>query len=185
MRKNRFEIKYIFPLEKLDQLLKYIDPFMEFDHYIDTASRVGFYQVSSVYFDSKNFEYYWSHLEGYPSRRKMRLRKYSYKNKNFYFWEIKNKIILSMQKYRLKIDANWLEKQPANEDFNQFCDALVSQYSHNDISDMIYFDVLDLKIRPVLNVTYKSSIVVENVHRQISLTVGTYLLIAAMIAHRL
>ncbi|MBU1122249.1 MAG: VTC domain-containing protein [Candidatus Omnitrophica bacterium] len=58
MRRERFEIKYYFSLVQLDELIRFIQPFMVLDKYSDCRDKVGSYKISSLYFDSDHFDFY-------------------------------------------------------------------------------------------------------------------------------
>jgi len=155
MRRERFEIKYCFPLEKLDQLIAFIQPFMKLDKYSDNRDKIGSYKVSSLYYDSPAFDFYRTHLEGYQSRRKVRVRRYSSLNQGDYFLEIKNKTLFSTNKYRIKFDRNLLKKAAQLRDFNQLFELFLKKHEGNWISEMVHFDVTTLKIKPVVFISYK------------------------------
>lgn len=71
-RFNRFELKYILPVARcarlMDELREQISP----DQHGGTAG----YPVVSLYYDSPDFECFWTKIEGIKYRRKVRLRIY-------------------------------------------------------------------------------------------------------------
>jgi SPX domain protein involved in polyphosphate accumulation len=155
MRRERFEIKYYFPLVRLDELIRFIKPFMVIDEYSNYQDRIGSYRISSLYFDSKQFDFYRTHVEGYQSRRKIRVRKYEYLKKSHYFLEIKNKVLFLSNKYRIKIDNSLLRRGIKVGDFNQLCRLILDEYSNNQIAEIVSFDMLTLKIKPVIIISCK------------------------------
>jgi VTC domain len=71
-RFNRFELKYIIPGAVRDLLLPTIREHMTVDSYaVD-----GTYLISSMYYDSPQFDCYRSKIDGIKYRRKVRIRSY-------------------------------------------------------------------------------------------------------------
>ena len=96
----RFEIKYIVPVTKLDNLREMLKPFVRPDKYIIDRNRRS-YTVRSVYFDTPDLLYYREKIEGVPHRLKLRIRTYnSEAQKSKVFFEIKRKHRIPMTKNR-------------------------------------------------------------------------------------
>ncbi|MFH1778275.1 MAG: polyphosphate polymerase domain-containing protein [Candidatus Omnitrophota bacterium] len=154
MKQERFEVKYHFPLDRLEELIAFIKPFMVLDRYSDQSGMIGAYKVQSLYLDSKNLDFYRTHLEGYQSRRKIRIRKYTHMKRSHYFLEIKNKLFFNTNKLRIKLDNDLLKQTTKHRDFNCLCELFLEKYSENKIAEIIHFDILTLKIIPVVFITY-------------------------------
>lgn len=69
---NRFELKYLVPVERIpelrDELRRRMDP--------DPHSPPGGYSVWSCYYDTTDLRFYWEKIEGLRFRRKLRVRHY-------------------------------------------------------------------------------------------------------------
>lgn len=97
------------------------------------------YRVSSVYYDSKNLDFYWEKIDGESIRRKLRLRFYGdpkspdQLDEQIFFLELKHRIKNSVGKERVRLttegalailaDANELEhlrKYVAEQDQSQY-----------------------------------------------------------------
>ena len=83
---ERFEIKYLLSAEQYLLIKKYLQELME----LDIHSQQGGYWITSLYFDSPNWQYYYDKLAGLEERRKVRLRFYQHSLQRI-FWEIKEK----------------------------------------------------------------------------------------------
>lgn len=69
---NRFELKYLVPVDKLPAIKEELHARMEHDPY---AGEKG-YPVWSVYYDTPGLRFYWEKIEGLKFRRKLRIRRY-------------------------------------------------------------------------------------------------------------
>ena len=70
---NRFELKYLLHREEAENFKSNIAKQLQPDQYGDGA---GTYVVSSLYFDSVDYRFYWEKKEGIKFRRKLRIRHY-------------------------------------------------------------------------------------------------------------
>ncbi|MBN2527036.1 MAG: polyphosphate polymerase domain-containing protein [Deltaproteobacteria bacterium] len=101
-RFNRYELKYIIPIEVRDRLiedmLKNVQP--------DPYSGMDGYPLVSLYYDSPDLECYWNKIEGIKFRRKLRLRIYPanpIETTTKGMVEIKQRINRTVQKKRVKM----------------------------------------------------------------------------------
>ncbi|BDH67949.1 VTC domain-containing protein [Streptomyces sp. PLM4] len=69
---NRFELKYLVPVEQAAQIRDELAERME----RDAHSPVGGYGVWSLYYDTPQLRFYWEKIEGLKFRRKLRIRHY-------------------------------------------------------------------------------------------------------------
>jgi len=102
-RFNRYELKYVVHATAYRALVEDLKHFMVPDPYGDVD---GFYRVTSLYYDSPDYQFYRSKVEGLKYRRKLRLRIYpgtdiSKVTKGF--CEIKQRINRTVQKRRLTL----------------------------------------------------------------------------------
>ncbi|MZD10425.1 VTC domain-containing protein [Streptomyces sp. SID5785] len=69
---NRFELKYLVPVDQAAEIRDELAERMDTDPY----SPVGGYGVWSLYYDSPQLRFYWEKIEGLKFRRKLRIRHY-------------------------------------------------------------------------------------------------------------
>ena len=70
---NRFELKYLLPIEAAGTFRHELSAYLKPDSYGDGE---GHYVVSSLYYDSPGYRFYWEKMEGIKFRRKLRIRHY-------------------------------------------------------------------------------------------------------------
>lgn len=101
---NRFELKYIVSLETAEKLKKEILKYAKRDSY---GGESGKYWLSSLYYDSPKFKYYWEKIDGLRYRKKLRIRWYEDENglndDSIVFLEIKQRVDRVIQKRRIPI----------------------------------------------------------------------------------
>lgn len=98
---NRFELKYILSLEQVENLkkdlLKYVVP--------DKHWKSGSYILSSLYYDTTDYRFYWEKIEWLKFRRKLRVRRYvtdePFTNDSMVYVEIKQRVDRVTQKRRV------------------------------------------------------------------------------------
>lgn len=69
---NRYELKYLVPVEAVDSLRDEMAERMDRDPH----APAGGYGVWSVYYDTAHLRFYWEKIEGLKFRRKLRIRHY-------------------------------------------------------------------------------------------------------------
>ncbi|MFB7993288.1 polyphosphate polymerase domain-containing protein [Streptomyces sp. NPDC056002] len=69
---NRFELKYLVPVDQAAEIRHELAERMDADLY----SPVGGYGVWSLYYDTPQLRFYWEKIEGLKFRRKLRIRHY-------------------------------------------------------------------------------------------------------------
>lgn len=99
---NRFELKYLIPIDVIPLLEEVISKNMIPDKYGDEAGR---YALSSLYYDTPSYHFYWEKIEWLRFRRKVRIRSYEtidkLKDDDNVFVEIKQRIDRVTQKRRV------------------------------------------------------------------------------------
>lgn len=75
---QRFEFKYLLPVELADILIPKLLKYMEWDPYVAEIPTKQ-YQVASLYYDSAGLACYYEKLAGVEKRKKLRLRVYDQK----------------------------------------------------------------------------------------------------------
>ena len=99
---NRFELKYLIPLKTAEAFKKALGAFLVPDQHGGSA---GSYPLTSLYYDSPDFKFYWQKVEGIKFRRKLRIRVYgemaSLTPQTPVFVEIKQRLDRVTQKRRI------------------------------------------------------------------------------------
>ena len=102
---NRFELKYIISASLRDTLLPVIQASMDPDPQGDN----GIYDITSLYYDSRNYQFFRSKVDGIKYRRKVRMRTYGDLTSSLdrlVMVEIKQRINRTTQKRRLALPLN-------------------------------------------------------------------------------
>ena len=107
---EKFEYKYRVPSELLPELRARMQPFVEFDSYMNMGGPSG-YTVRSIYFDTPKFDYFHEKVDGIKMRKKIRIRGYNeYNPENIIFLEIKRKNERTISKNRAPLNYQYLSK---------------------------------------------------------------------------
>jgi hypothetical protein len=98
----RYERKYLVPNSAMNQLRKRLLPFVHADkNTLPTPESNPQYTVRSIYFDSRNLDFYTEKIEGLLLRRKFRIRGYNnFEPGSKVVFEIKRKIENKIKKHR-------------------------------------------------------------------------------------
>lgn len=100
---NRFELKYLLPFDVAADLKQELTKYMTKDVY----GKNGKYTLSSLYYDSDDYRFYWEKVEGIKFRRKLRIRRYvddkPFTNDSTVFLEIKQRVDRVTQKRRFPL----------------------------------------------------------------------------------
>ncbi|EXG82444.1 polyphosphate polymerase domain-containing protein [Cryptosporangium arvum] len=100
---NRYEIKYLVPVDRLDDLRDEFHSRMDADSHGGSAG----YGVWSVYYDTTDLRFYWEKIEGLRFRRKLRVRHYGDRSTidddTTVFVEIKQRVNRVTQKRRVAL----------------------------------------------------------------------------------
>jgi hypothetical protein len=149
-RFNRYELKYLIHASEYRRLVKDLENFMSPDPHGDVD---GFYRVTSLYYDSPDFQCYRAKMDGLLYRRKLRLRIYPGNNilevkKGFV--EIKQRMNRTVQKRRIILplsEAKALCHGDLQREFDDPQDAAVA-------SEVTYL-VKAARLRPTCIVSYR------------------------------
>jgi hypothetical protein len=94
---NRYEVKYLVATRRVPELLAELGPYLVRDkHWEDDWG----YSISSVYWDTEDFRFFWEKIEGSKYRRKLRFRRYG--SRPDVFVEVKQREDRTLQKRRLR-----------------------------------------------------------------------------------
>lgn len=101
---NRFELKYVLSYQEAVKLKKEILKYALFDPY---SKDNGKYYLSSLYYDTSDYKFYWEKVDGIKYRRKLRIRWYETEDglsdDSRVFLEIKQRIDRVTQKKRIPV----------------------------------------------------------------------------------
>jgi len=99
---NRFELKYLLSWEAAEQLKQDLQQYLQPDAHGDGS---GTYALSSLYYDTVDYRFYWEKVEGIKFRRKLRIRHYeeqpALSPESQVFVEIKQRLDRVIQKRRV------------------------------------------------------------------------------------
>ena len=95
---NRFELKYVL---HYDEAMSFVEQILDFIFPDPYAGEDGIYRVSSLYYDTDDYLFYWEKIDGIKFRRKLRVRRYLDSNNNNVSLEIKQRIDRTIQKRRI------------------------------------------------------------------------------------
>jgi hypothetical protein len=70
---NRFELKYLVSIQQAEAFRKTLTAYLVPDQHGDA---LGLYELSSLYYDSPDYRFYWEKMDGIRYRRKLRIRHY-------------------------------------------------------------------------------------------------------------
>lgn len=100
-RFNRFELKYVLSLEQVKRLKKDLKNYVVPDKHWNWWA----YILSSLYYDTKDYGFYWEKIEWLKFRRKLRIRRYvtneSLDDNSIVYVEIKQRVDRVTQKRRV------------------------------------------------------------------------------------
>ncbi len=134
---NRFELKYLVPVEQAAQIRDELAERMDRDR----NSPVGGYGVWSLYYDSPQLRFYWEKIEGLKFRRKLRIRHYGdldgVSDASPVCVEIKQRVNRVTQKRRITLPYGTAR---------QLCDAR-ELVEHSPQERPFVHEVLDLVVR--------------------------------------
>lgn len=101
-RFNRYELKYILPVRRVEQIIADLSDLVTPDRH---GGEKG-YRIASVYYDSPSLDFFWAKLEGIKFRRKLRLRVYAgedIRSVQTGMVEIKQRVNRTVQKRRVEL----------------------------------------------------------------------------------
>lgn len=102
-RFNRYEIKYYLPESRINEFREKVQERMGADSHKDESSG----RITSLYYDTDDFRFYWEKIEGLRFRRKLRIRAYgdpeAINDDSTVFVEIKQRVNRVTQKRRIPL----------------------------------------------------------------------------------
>ncbi len=101
---ERYEAKFTIPYEMVEPIVHFLSVYCRLDEYSQKSSD-RFYRVNNLYFDSPNYLFLKKRLDICDNRFNLRIRSYGDYPKPPYFFEIKQKKLNVVRKYRSAIET--------------------------------------------------------------------------------
>ncbi len=150
---GRFEYKYLAPLEILTDVRNAILPFVEKDSF--TRAGDNEYCVHSIYYDTRDFEYYFEKLAGVQHRKKVRIRGYNEPCEDSrVFLEIKRKDNMIISKNRAPLLLRDCEPLFETKDIGKYIiDGNGSSRVYDD-ARRFFYQIYRHSLSPVIDIHY-------------------------------
>ena len=100
--RRRYEMKYVIRESKAAAIARFIEPYLDLDHYSKLQPH-GYYPIVSLYLDSDNVQLCMESLRGKLKRFKLRIRSYSDEANYPRFFEIKRRANVVIIKSRARV----------------------------------------------------------------------------------
>lgn len=101
---ERHELKYAIPADYIEPVSQFLRPYCSLDHHSALADD-HFYQVNSLYFDTRGLEFLQQRMYGKDGRFNIRVRCYGDEGAPPYYLEIKRKSGTTGKKYRAVVNS--------------------------------------------------------------------------------
>ena len=151
---DRFEYKYLVPLEDLSRLRRAIAPFVALDKYAQNER--GEYTVRSIYFDTFALDYYYQKLAGIKHRKKIRIRGYNERQHGSpLFLEIKRKDNMAISKQRAPILFRHAKDLFATGNIAQYIQSRNGSAGAAEDARRFFYHVYRHSLRPTALITYE------------------------------
>jgi len=150
---NRYELKYILPVNTIKEMQKELMNFME----VDSNSGPDGYYIESLYFDSLNYDFFRSKIDGLNYRRKVRIRIYKGNINDVVtqgFLEIKQRMNKTVQKRRVYLNISDAYKICTG---GHLTAVEINELDEHDIQviDEVRYIYRTLILRPTVIIAYK------------------------------
>lgn len=99
---ERYELKYLIPIEMIEPISQYVEMYCEMDYYSQLEVD-RFYIINSLYFDSDDFKIFNYKQLSQANRFNLRIRSYGVNPQPPYFFEVKKKSNDVVRKIRSKV----------------------------------------------------------------------------------
>ena len=106
---ERYEAKFTIPYDLIDPISDFVSVYCRLDQYSEDTDD-GFYKVNNLYFDSPNYLLLKRRLDVCENRFNLRIRSYGNRPALPYFFEVKQKRVNVIRKYRSAIDEDGWER---------------------------------------------------------------------------
>jgi hypothetical protein len=147
---NRFELKYLMPLRQAERFKQALGAYLTPDEH---GGEHGSYGLTSLYYDSPDYRFFWEKMDGIRFRRKLRIRHYESQDEltgaTPVFVEVKQRLDRVTQKRRVIL--------PYGEALRLCNERLVPEHAPQDraVVDEIYVMLWQYNLQPVSMVRYR------------------------------
>ncbi len=166
----KYEYKYLAPIQILSQLRSMIGPFVYADPYMKRGSPNG-YTVRSIYFDTPQYDFYHTKIDGVKDRKKLRIRGYNdNSNNSIVFLEIKQKNEKAIFKYRAPVRYRRLNDLLISGDLEQY---IMSENGNENAlknSQRFFFHIHQKFLKQVILVVYEREAYFSKFNRSLRIT---------------
>ncbi len=145
---NRYELKYVVNHSDYLRLSEDLRKFMSLDSY---AGGDGCYSVSSLYYDTLDYDAFRSKIDGVMFRRKLRLRVYPQHDSTHAFVEIKQRVNRTVQKRRIYLPIPDAKRLCMGDDTG----IPTSDLADRRVIDEVLSIVKILRLRPSCIISYR------------------------------
>ena len=133
---NRFELKYLISYDTAQRLQEDLKKYVLPDAYAKTPN--GLYTLSSLYYDTNDYRFYWEKVDGIKYRRKLRIRQYETNvpltDDSLVYVEIKQRVDRVTQKRRVPMKY---------KDALNLCNNLIIP-EHEKVDEATLFEIYEL-----------------------------------------
>lgn len=167
----KYEHKHLVPLHQLDNLRKALKPYVNLDRYADRNS-VKEYTVRSIYFDTKDLDFYNQKLDGLNLRKKIRVRGYDHVIEDAtVFLEIKKKKGYFIDKRRSPVEYKSLIPLLSSGDIKtHICPSDVNTDATVN-AERFLFHVHHLALKPYILIIYEREAYYSKCHYNLRITI--------------
>ena len=165
---KRYEIKYRIGNDKIPEIREYIKAHTDPDPHVGDSDKV-MYTVRSIYFDTRNLDFYWEKIDGLKVRKKLRIRGYNL-DKGFAFLEIKRKYSNCVVKERAKLPLVEIENIINMLDIKQGENASAC---HNNqlVSNKFIYNIIKKNLLVKLLVVYEREPYIQKADPNVRVTI--------------
>ena len=151
--KGRRELKYYIPPSHISKVLSITRPYIEVDPYAAERENND-YTIRSIYFDTKQLDFYYDKIDGLEVRKKVRVRAYNeFLADGSAFLEIKRKYNNNIVKERTQIPYKNIERVCVNlENTNGHLHKWTNDAA---VMNRFLYNLRQLNLHPSLLVTYE------------------------------
>ena len=159
------------PLNQLDPLREALGPYVRLDRYADRNPEKE-YTVRSIYFDTKDLDFYQEKLDGLHSRKKIRIRGYDPHAVNAtVFLEIKKKNGCFINKHRSPVEYKSLIPLLSSGDIQAHICSNDDDTDKTEHAERFLFHVRHLALRPNILVLYEREAFYAKCHHDLRITI--------------
>jgi len=166
----RIEHKYLIRNDCLPHIRQALKPYLRYDHYAAKTSS-GEYTVRSIYFDTRNMDFYHEKIEGLRVRKKIRVRGYNHREKDaMVFLEIKKKKDYFIKKHRSPVAYKSLIPLMVSGDVRKYVFNDNGNPPALDDAKRFLFQVHHRSLRPYILIVYEREAYYSNFHHDLRIT---------------